>query len=235
MKKPMIILGICGLTALTGCASDMADRDIYEESGNTINVNNDREDLYDSNANMGNDNEDFGYVRHQKNPIMGQNMSYDKFASVDREQMADLISKLSVQTLDDVDDVATLVTDEEVLIAYTTNSNDRNATADQVKRTAMSVVPRYYHVYVTDDKSLMKNVENFATLDSDSRGIESMIDGLVHQMLKSPQGRKMDDGENANGEAEGELNDDIDRDDMSEHRQKYENIEVDYDPTRPTP
>ena len=34
------------MTALTGCSKDMANRDVYEESGNTINVNNKRHELY---------------------------------------------------------------------------------------------------------------------------------------------------------------------------------------------
>lgn len=61
----------------------------------------------------------------------------------------------------------TLVTDEEVLVVYDTNAKDRTETADQVKRTAMSVVPRYYHVYVSDDyQTLAQDVENFATVKS---------------------------------------------------------------------
>lgn len=42
-----------------------------------------------------------------------------------------------------------------------------------------------------------------------------MIDGVVKQMLKSPQGRDMSSGENANGEAKGELNEGTDKDEIS--------------------
>ena len=119
-----------------------------------------------------------------------------------------------------VDDVSTLVTDEEVLIVYETDSENRDQTADQVKRMAMSVVPRWFHVYVSDDTSLRKEVENFASLDTDSRDVDDLVDGVVKQMLKSPQGRDMSSGENANGEAKGELNEETDKDDISRQMQQ---------------
>lgn len=210
-----ITLGMSGLLALTGCgANQMADRDnmanrgdIYEESGNTINVNDERADIY--NVKNKNKSEDFGYVRHQKNPIAGRNNG-DHYLAIDREKLADSISKLSTD-LPNVNDVATLVTDEEVLIAYNTDSKDRNLTADQVKRTAMSVVPRFYHVYVTDNKNLIKNVESYATLGSNSRNNDSLVDKLIVQMLKSPQGRPMSEVENENGVMKDEMNDKADR------------------------
>ncbi|MFD2444500.1 YhcN/YlaJ family sporulation lipoprotein [Bacillus sp. CGMCC 1.16607] len=208
MNKMFMTLGISGLFALTGCgANQMADRDIYEESGHTVNVNNQRAEIY--NKNMSNKSEDFGYVRHQKNPVNGRTNSH-KFSALDREKLADSISKLS-SDLPNVHDVATLVTDEEVLIAYQTDAKDRNLTADQVKKTAISVVPRFYHVYVTDNKNLIKNVENFATLDSDSRNVDSMVDRLIVQMLKSPQGAPLTKMENEN---------DVINNDMSENRQR---------------
>jgi hypothetical protein len=201
LKKSIIILGLSTMAALSGCsgANEASDRDIYEESGNTINVNDSRSELYnENNGKNRNKSEDFGYVRHQKAP-MGENMSNDHYSAVDREQLANIISKLSTD-LPNVNDVATLVTDEEVLIAYDTDTKDRNLTADQVKKTALSVVPRYFHVYVTDNKNLIKNVESYANLDSDTPNIDSMVDKLIAKMKDSPQGNKVNSKENENGE-----------------------------------
>jgi hypothetical protein len=209
MNKMFMAFGLCGLLTVTGCgANQTADRDIYDESGNTINVNDERPDIYNT-QNMGNKRKEFGYVRHQKNPINGRTNS-DTGTTLDREKLADMISKLS-SDLPNVNDAATLVTDEEVLVAYQTDSNDRNLTADQVKRTAMSVVPRYYHVYVTDNTNLRQNVENFATVDSGSRNVDSMIDQLIVKMLKSPQGRAMSENENENGVMNEEMKGKADR------------------------
>lgn len=200
MKKLVIILGLCTITALTGCTKDMDNRDVYEESGNTINVNNKRHDLYNEGASRGvrNISNNYGFVRHQKSPLMNDNTANDHYTALDREQAANIISKLSTN-IPNVNDVSTLVTDQEVLIAYTTDSKDRNLTADQVKKTAMSVVPRYYHVFVTDNKVLMRDVENLANLDSTSRNARNLVNGLITQMKKSPQGQRINASEDENG------------------------------------
>ena len=206
MKKFIIIAGLCTITALTGCSKDMGNRDVYEESGNTINVNNKRHELYNEGASRGvrNVSDNYGFVRHQKSPIMNDNTANDGYTALDREQLANIISKYSVN-VPNVNDAATLVTDQEVLIAYTTDSKDRNMTADQVKKTAFSVVPRYYHVYVTDNKTLMRDVENLANLDSTSRNARHAVTELITQMKKSPQGMRLSDSENENGETQDDM------------------------------
>ncbi|AZU63829.1 YhcN/YlaJ family sporulation lipoprotein [Neobacillus mesonae] len=200
MKKIAITLGLCAITALTGCQKNMGNNDIYEESGNTINVNNKRHELYREGAGAGvrNVSNDYGFVRHQKSPIMNDNTTNDHRTAIDREQLAHLISKYSVN-LPNVHDAATLVTDKEVLVAYDTDSKDRNMTADQVKRTAMSVVPRYFHVYVTDNKALIQDVENLASLDSTNRKARDQVNYVINKMKKSPQGNIVNTGEDANG------------------------------------
>ena len=152
MKKWSIIIGVCLLLTAAGCSKDMANRDVYEESGDTINVNNKREELYNEGGSRGvrNVSDDYGFVRHQKSPVQGDQGGTKHYSALDREQVANIISQLSTD-IPNVNDVATLVTDQEVLIAYSTDTKNRNQTADQVKRTAMSVVPRFYHVYVTDE------------------------------------------------------------------------------------
>lgn len=186
--------------AATGCSRDMANRDVYEESGDTINVNNKRAELYKEGGTRGvrNVTHDYGFVRHQKSPVMNDQGGTEHYAGLDREQTAQIISELSTD-IPNVNDVAALVTDQEVLIAYQTDSKNRNLTADQVKRTAMSVVPRYYHVYVSDDANLMRDVENLANLDSTSRNARSSVTQLIKVMKKSPQGTRMSDSEDENG------------------------------------
>jgi len=207
LKKPLIILGICGITALTACAgqNNMANDGIYERSGNTLNVNNQRADIYNRDNGSVNRNADFGYVRHQQSPIMGENVSNNNYTNLNREELANTISRYSSQ-VPNVADVSTLVTDREVLIVYATDTKDRNLTADQVKKMAMSIVPRWYHVYVSDNTGLRQNLENFATTATNTRNAHNGIDHLIKQMLKSPQGGKMSDGENQNGVMQGKTN-----------------------------
>lgn len=224
MKKALLTIGICGLISLTACDFPEAGEDIYKENGNTVNIS-DRPDLY--NPNLGDNeqqqSEEYGYVRHQKSPVPGDNtVRYGDIVGLDREALADTISRSAVQ-IPEVTDCATLVTDEEVLIAYDAETENRNLTADQVKKIAMSYVPRFYHVYVADDRRMIREVEDISPLDSDSVGMESVINNLIKDMLKFPQGYRLNDSENENGEYEGERNNNIDKDDIHEQMDHNQN------------
>ncbi len=219
IRKSLIILGICSLTALTACQNNnMANENdgIYERSGNTLNVNNQRPELYNqynngnnaNNRNVRNTNNNgtinnFGYVRHQKSPVLGDRVSNVNYGTINKEQLADIISGYCTD-IPNVNDISTLVTDKEVLVIYHTDSDNRNMIADQVKKTAMSVVPRSYHVYVSDNTALRPYVENFATNSPNTKNVNTGLTKVIKEMLKSPQGKKMENGENANGELPGE-------------------------------
>lgn len=202
MKKFALITSLCLLTALAGCAGNESTdkRGIYQRSGNTINVNTKRNELYDEGSarDIRNVSNNYGYVRHQKSPVMG-NKDTNYYASLNREQVANIISRYCT-SLPNVHDVAALVTDQEVLIGYRTDSKNRNLTADQVKHTAFSVVPRYYHVYVSDNTQLIRDIENLSHLDSASKSARRNVTNIIAKMKKSPQGTPLSTNENANGE-----------------------------------
>ena len=199
MKTALVATTVLMLTALAGCSSESPKQGIYTKNGNTLNVNNERAELYQegNNQSLTKVSNNYGYVRHQKSPIM--NDTNQQYAAIDREQLANIISRLST-AIPNVHDVATLVTDQEVLISYMTDTKDRNQTADQVKKTAMSVIPRYYHVYVTDNKNLMRDIENLSYLNSTSKNARTNVKQLITRMKKSPQGLPMSSVENENGE-----------------------------------
>jgi Sporulation lipoprotein YhcN/YlaJ (Spore_YhcN_YlaJ) len=111
-----------------------------------------------------------------------------------------------VLQLPGIKDVGTLVTDEEVLIGYKSTNKDRDAAADQVKMTAFAVVPRYYHVYVSDEKGMIDKIQQYQSLNNDTEEIEGIMDRLIQEMKKAPQGKKWNYGENENGEMNGETN-----------------------------
>ncbi|MFD1358722.1 YhcN/YlaJ family sporulation lipoprotein [Fictibacillus halophilus] len=194
MKKLGMFL--CLAIVLSGCGGDDQKKMGQEYKFSRTNVKD--ENRIGNNKNYG----DFGYMRH---------MSGDKVKTgnavpyLNRQKLADMISDMVLQ-LPDIKDVGTLVTDEEVLIGYKTTNKDRNAAADQVKMTAFSVVPRYYHVYVTDEKGMINKIEKYQALNNDTEDIEGIIDRLIQEMKKSPQGKKWNYGENENGEMNGETN-----------------------------
>ncbi|MED3624578.1 YhcN/YlaJ family sporulation lipoprotein [Neobacillus thermocopriae] len=200
MKKFIPIIGLCALTLLPGCTNNMANRDVYEESGNTINVNNKRNELYREDQLQGTKNisNQYGYVRNQKSPLMNDNTANNNDIGLDREQLANIISKLAAE-IPNVNDVAALVTDQEVLVAYQTDTKNRELTADQVKRTALSVVPRYYHVYVSDNKAHIRDVENLANFTSTSKKAREQVNAVIKRMKTSPQGSRINNSEDENG------------------------------------
>ncbi|MBM7648552.1 hypothetical protein JOC78_001498 [Bacillus ectoiniformans] len=218
MKKPLLAMGVASFVMLAGCnmnndnAAD--EQGMVHKNGNTLNVR-DREDLYNENETRTykdevmtkRSNAEFGYVRQQKSPIQGQTVSYKDMYTMDRERTADAISKLSVAN-PSVNDCSVLVTDEEVLIAYDTDAKtkkERMNAADQVKRTAMSVVPRWYHVYVTDDTGLRRDIENIAPMGPNMDGAEDTIEKTIKLMkANSPQGKSTVEGENPNGETKAD-------------------------------
>jgi hypothetical protein len=207
IKKGITILGICGF-ALAGCAGNATEQGqngreeagIYNERGSQLHTNNHEPDFY--NAEMNGNDTDFGYVRYKRAGVMGAD-DQPKY-EVDREQLANMISKLGAQ-VPNVDDVSTLVTDEEVLMVYESDSDNPNETAEQVKKMAMSVVPGWFHIHVSDDTGLRQNVENFATLKTNSRDVDNLIDKLIKEMEKSPQSQDTADSayDNIQRESEG--------------------------------
>ncbi|USK33333.1 YhcN/YlaJ family sporulation lipoprotein [Bacillus sp. F19] len=206
MKKIAFTASLIGMIIMSGCQNTASENELFEDGGNTVNVKNENgiENRKD------NQSSDFGYVRHVKSNL-AEDEDYNKVPGIDHEEVANAISSLIVQ-LPNIQDVATLVTDEEVLVGYKTDSKNRNETADQVKKTAISVVPRYYHVYLSDNPEMIKQIEGYSGLDPNNRDIDQIINNTIKEMLKSPQGRILNKGENANGEGYGETNENLDQD-----------------------
>lgn len=207
LRKAWILTGMSAIALLSGCAELNESTSLYEKGGTTINVRS-RNDLYNEHGvRNGADSRltNFGYVRHQKSPIPGDTTQYATIPVLNRENVANLISKLCTQ-LPNVYDVGTLVTDDTVFVVYKTDSTNRFETADQVKKTAISVVPRYYHVYVSDNPRMFQDIERFGRLDANSRNVDQILQQTIKDMLKSPQGRKVSSGENENGVQREEMN-----------------------------
>jgi len=190
LKKKVLAIGLISLFVINGCANNENDHTASKSNAvNPIGVGSPAHYYDEDNQNLNNDQDDFGYTRVNNTTVNGKNPN-NQVASIDREQLAKVISGLIVQ-LPTINDVSVLVTDEEVLVVYDTDSDNREETADQVKRTTMSAVPRYYHIYVSDNTALAQNIENYAPLESDSEGIHYSIDKTIKQMLKSPQGSRI--------------------------------------------
>lgn len=210
--KNMMIL-LISFIALAACQMqhDAGEREMLHKSGNTINVS-DRTDMYNEKG-LPNEKEgkmtNFGYVRQTKKEITRNGKSAEVHA-INREQVAHIISSMAVQ-LPNVNDAATLVTDEEVMIAYQTDTKNRSQTADQVKRTALSVIPSYFHIYVADNPVIIKQLEAYSRMDTNTKNMDGITEVTIREMLKYPQGKRIGCGQNPNNEGPGEMNQDVNR------------------------
>ncbi|WP_280769408.1 YhcN/YlaJ family sporulation lipoprotein [Salipaludibacillus daqingensis] len=138
----------------------------------------------------------YGFQRHTKRSV-AQGGGIPGYSVYDRSLLAESISEMAA-VLQDVNDVGVLVTDQHVLIAYDSPSPDREAVADQVKQTAMSVIPAYYDVYVADDITLMDEIERFKGRSSKEQSQIGALHQTIEQMKEYPQGASEDEKGNPN-------------------------------------
>lgn len=209
MKKKIAALLILSSVMMTAACSD-DDKTRKETTSGYKFKNTSYENNQNDNNSMGTDRRygDFGYVRHEYKGENRKPLAANKIPKMDRQKLADMITDMAVR-LPNIKDMAVLVTDEEVLMAYETTSKNRMAVADNVKKTAFSVVPRYYHVYVSDKKGMIGKLGQYQSLNYNTDNVEGIVDRLIAQMKKSPQGYNVSQGENQNGEMKGEMNDNM--------------------------
>ena len=132
----------------------------------------------------------FGYTRYTKDQV-GNDEDELRYGVIDREQLSDLISRFILQG-EGMKDASTLVTDSEVLVAYTPEGNmEREVAADIAKKNAMSVVPRYYEVYVSDQQNMYRELATLSNMRTEDEEYRDSIESVIKQMRKSPQGEKM--------------------------------------------
>jgi hypothetical protein len=221
------LLGLSSVLLFTGCngnfmGGENANESAYHDTGEGLVSVDDRNEDYNPVEITSMEDRDisrFGYVRLQKEPIANER-NYESVLpyAINREKVAYAISKMATM-LPNVTDAATLVTDEEILVAYETDGDniDRFTTADQVKLSALSYVPGWYHVYVSDEPGMIKEIENFSQLDAKTRNIDSYLQGAIKLMLRAPQGRDMDDNRDANNRSMYEMNQDHGYTDMDSY------------------
>ena len=193
IRSFLYILCLAGLFTFTGCAgidtqnnrddkglSRMQDpvQDITY-NGPSKNIQTHSED----DVNRG----EFGHTHYSRKPGKDYALDAAHLPKTDYQALSDIITRLEL-TLPDIYDVGTLVTDQYVLIAYKTSSSNRELAAQQVKRTALSVVPNYYKVYISDEPFAQTDIANFKDLDVSTPRVHQWIVNLISQMKKSPQG-----------------------------------------------
>ncbi|UTR11625.1 YhcN/YlaJ family sporulation lipoprotein [Evansella sp. LMS18] len=113
------------------------------------------------------------------------------YAVYDKSLMAQTISQMAALN-PYLNEVAVLVTDQHVLMAYDTPSEDREYVATQVKKTALSIVPAYFDVYVADNPGLIQDIKRFQGLSPREPEYAQTLEQTIEEMKEYPQGEDVD-------------------------------------------
>lgn len=182
MKKIMIA-GFIMLLVITGCDTTNNTLNEREQRVNELNPN--REELQAP----GNEelNDQLGYV-HYTQEQFEQNRDDDRVVTMDRNEMASMITSIILRN-EDFEQVATLVTGDEVLIAYEIDEGtDENNAAEIARKTAESVMPRFYDIVVSDNPSLIPDIQSLHISRTTNPNYQNTIDKIIEEMESSPQG-----------------------------------------------
>jgi hypothetical protein len=186
IKKSLLATGLAGIMLVTGCQMPeqgqslqrTANYDSHQPNGGHYPINA---------MNQTKDYTHYGYQHYEREHVENFG-SQDFIPVVDRSLLADAVTRM-VLTNDVVNEAATLVTDKYVLVAYDAQADNREFVADQVKRSALSLVPRYYEVYITDEENHFDEIERFQNLTSNSPDLEGSLEQTIEEMKQlSPQG-----------------------------------------------
>jgi hypothetical protein len=122
---------------------------------------------------------------------------------VDRDALAHQIGSL-VTAFPDINDALVLVTDDHVFIGVDDGEGKalEAKTVDKVRRSALSVVPRYYKVHVTDDEDMrqrMTQIGDRLTNNGNAADYRDQISDMLREMGDDTPPRPNANNRNGNG------------------------------------
>ncbi|MFD1020495.1 YhcN/YlaJ family sporulation lipoprotein [Thalassobacillus hwangdonensis] len=172
---------------MTACNAGNDDDNALNNGNGDGNLNGNAMDSYNGPDTTEN-NDQLGYVRYTKDQVDPEG-NYE--TQVDREAMSDMITKM-ILSYEQFEDAATLVSDDEVLVAYQKpDEMDRDQAADMVKKTAASLVPRYFEIYVSDQASAFDDIQSLNNTSTTDRNYDQVIEEIIKRMRQAPQGEPL--------------------------------------------
>ena len=122
-----------------------------------------------------------GYVRFTADEI-NQGTEAGTEIIIDRTQMADMITRAALRS-GSFEEVASLVTDKEVVIAYERNPEiDEQMASDIASKTAASIMPGFYRIYTTDNPLHMDDIHSLHLSTTDNKNDKQVIDGIIKEI-----------------------------------------------------
>jgi Sporulation lipoprotein YhcN/YlaJ (Spore_YhcN_YlaJ) len=184
MKKKLLVTIIGAGMLLTACAHTDNSSGEREQILDQLDPNRENKIQNTSDA-----NDQLGFVNYKRNQLV-QDREDNHVVSINRIQMADTIARLILRN-EGFNQVATLVTDEHVLIAYDRDEGlSQETAADIASKTAVSLMPAYYDVYVTDNDNLIPDIQSLHNSTTTDKNYDNTINRIISEMQKTPQGIK---------------------------------------------
>lgn len=182
MTRIILLSFIIMCAALAGCGTSDNAAEEHDQIAEELDPSNEKTPDNPAGENK------LGYVRYTKEQV-NNNTEQNHSVNIDRTKLANMITRIILRN-GGFDEVATLVTDQEVLIAYEKNDElTVEEAADIAKKTAISAVPGYFHVYVSGNESLMKDIHSLHNSSVQDDSYDNTIDSIIREMKKSPQGQ----------------------------------------------
>jgi len=123
-----------------------------------------------------------GYVQTNRQQLHTASANH---VYVDRDALAQAVGNVTA-SCPGVQRSTVLVTDEEIFVGLNTNGGDARTAKHQAKMNAMSVSPRYYKVYVTDNQNDIQEISRVASRSTNVHSARTedtaSIDALIKRM-----------------------------------------------------
>lgn len=178
--KKLYLMTVITLLIMTGCGMDQpkTDQEKIAEELNPAQNAREKETPVDPEW-----DKRLGYVNYTKDQFDAES-NRDQIITMDRNEMADAIARIILRN-DGFDEIATLVTDKEVLIAYDKNNQLTDEEAqDLAKKSAMSVMPRFFDVHVTDNVSLIPDIQSLHNSTTQESSYKNTLEQIISEMKK---------------------------------------------------
>nr|WP_302328560.1 YhcN/YlaJ family sporulation lipoprotein [Salirhabdus salicampi] len=140
----------------------------------------------ENNPNMPHRGDQFGFVRYNENQLdMDDEEHYSP--QIDREELANMITRVLLR-IDEIDEVATLITDKYTFVAYSHSAEvDEEWAETTVGMTAASIVPGYYEVYISKEGTAFEDLASLNNNTTTETDDEAMIRQLLNDFERVPQ------------------------------------------------
>jgi hypothetical protein len=103
---------------------------------------------------------------------------------VDRDTLARIVGNVTA-SCPGVLSSTVLVTDEEIFVGLHTRGGDNRTAKSQARMNAMSVSPRYYKVYVTDNQRMINEMTRIASRGSNLNANQTQNERTIDSLIRS--------------------------------------------------